>query len=281
MNLDLTPSGPESARSLPGLRPIGLDAQVRHFTGQLVLALEGDDIFTLQTRISTTKSGRHTRLAVTWRNTGPHLRARERPVPEHATIASLGLERGLRLTRAFVTDAGTWGSRRSPALMIDGVLLGPAQVVGLLPSADTSRDAAVARVADVRALYGRMLTDVAYRIENSAMFDHAVTTTDDFETALTLWADVGDDTPPSEVVRLAATVKVTFDTARAHAETLGLEHLPEESRAAGRRAVGAARLAAHAGTDGERAAAQEQVARILSSLSLYYLPDVGRGQLSP
>lgn len=110
--------------------------------------------------------------------------------------------------------------------------------MALLPSADAARDAAIARVADVRALYGRMLSDVAYRIENSALFDHAVAITNDFETALTLWADVTDDTPASEVVRLAAVVKVTFDTARAQAETVGLGHLPERCvpREDGRRA---------------------------------------------
>ena len=279
MNLDLTPSVPESDRSLPGLRPIGLDAEVRSFTGELVLAMAGSDLFTLQTRISIAKNGMPARIANTWRNSGPHLRNRRRPVPEHATVVSLGLERGLRLTRAFVTDAGVWGSHRRPALLIDGVLLSPEEVVALLPSADAARDAAIARVADVRALYGRMLSDVAYRIENSALFDHAVATTNDFETALTLWSDVTDDTPASEVVRLAAVVKVTFDTARAQAETVGLGHLPERVRAEGRRAASIARLAANAGTDGERAAAQEQLTRILASLSLYYLPTLTRGQL--
>ncbi len=277
MNLDLTPSQPESLRSLPGLRPVGLDAEVRHLTDRLVLALAGDDIFTLRTwREGNAERPRW--LAATWRDSGPYFRYRVRTVAGFATIGSLGLERGLRLSRAFLTEEAK-PVQNEPLILIDDARLRPRQVVDLLPSADAARDAAVARVADVRAMYGRMLSDVAYRIENSALFDPAVPTTDQFERALAIWADVTDATPAPEVVRLAAAVKVTFDTARAHAETTGLGHLPEAVRSEGRRAASAARLASNAGTPGERDAAWEQVNRILSSLALYYLPDVDRGQL--
>ena len=72
---------------------------------------------------------------------------------------------------------------------------------------------------------------------------------------------------------------MTFDAARANADTLGLDHLPVTARDDARRAAGAARLAAGAATEAERAAANAQVVRILGSLALYYLPDVDRGQL--
>lgn len=277
MNLDLTPAAPEAQRSLPGLRPIGLDSDVAHLDGALVLATAGDDVFTLRSYLRHGKQ-RVSRMAATWRNSGPYFRFRERAVADFATIRSLGLERDLRLTRAFVTEASGTG-RGEPTILIHGHGLRARDVIDLLPSADGDRDAAVARVADVRAMYGRMLSDVAYRIENSAMFDSAVPTTDQFERALALWASVTEASPVADVLRLAGAVKVTFDTARAHAETIGLAHLPEEARADGRRAASAARLAANAGTPGERAAAWEQVNRILGSLALYYLPDVSRRQL--
>lgn len=146
----------------------------------------------------------------------------------------------------------------------------------------TRRAEATDRVDEVKAVYGQMLSDIAYRIENSALFDSAVPGTRAFETAMALWSDVGPRTPDAEVLRLSAVVKVTFDTARAHAETVGIDHLPLTARAEAGRAAKAARLAAGAKTDAERAAAQEQVVRILSSLSLYYLPDPGRlGRVLP
>lgn len=71
-------------------------------------------------------------------------------------------------------------------------------------------------------------------------------------------------------------MELAFETARAHAETVGLAHLPQQARDHARRAAGAARLARAAATEAERAAAQDQVVRILRSLALYYLPDPDR-----
>ena len=268
------PSAPEVRRSLPGLRPLSLDAEARTFTDRMALGIAGKDLFVLRTQI--VDSG--ARQAIAWRNSGPQLRLRRRLIPEFATIGSLALERGLRLTRAFIAEPSQW-RRGLPRFQIGDELLRPEQVVKLLPSGDETRDAAVARVADVRALYGRMLSDVAYRIENSAMFDSAVPTSNRFETALTLWADVTEATPASEVVRLAGLVKITFDTATAHAELLGLDHVPDMARDDARRAAGAARLAASGATPGERQAAYDTTVRILASLSLYYLPRLDRAQL--
>ncbi len=274
MTFDDVPTTPEAERSLPGFRPVGLDTEVASFMFDTVLALDGGDLLALNPGV--VESGPQAGLRCrTWRNSGPRLRLRARPVPPFATIAALGLERGLRVTRAFLTGDATWPGR-SPMFRIDGVLHPPDAVAALLPSADANRDAAVARVADVRALYGRMLTDIAYRIENAALFDSAVPTTRAFETALVLWSDVTAATPSADVLRRAGVVKVTFDTARAHAETVGLAHLPDQAVDQARRAAAAARLARKGATPAERAVAQEQVIRILRSLALYYLPDPDR-----
>ncbi|GAA4904885.1 hypothetical protein GCM10025789_25140 [Tessaracoccus lubricantis] len=94
-----------------------------------------------------------------------------------------------------------------------------------------------------------------------------------FDDAMVVWEDLEPaSAPEDDVVRLAGTLKLAFDTARAHAETVGLGHLPATARNDARRAAGAARLAVGARTEGERAAAQEQVVRILRSLALHYLP---------
>lgn len=78
-----------------------------------------------------------------------------------------------------------------------------------------------------------------------------------FESALAIWAQE---------------VRVTFEAARSHAETVGLAHLPVQARSAARRAAGAARLATESDNPAERLAAELQVNRILGSLALYYLP---------
>lgn len=267
------------ALHVEGLRPIGLDAAVGDILGGLLLGLtDADDLLVaaLQRQDVVIFGAREQRVvSVTWRDSGPIPRRRMRRVPEFATVASLGLQRDLRLTRAYLADAWTWGMR-GPRVAVAGQQLSPAQVAAMLPPADAARDAALARVADVRAMYGRMLTDVAYQIENAALFDAAVPLTARFEAALAAWAEVTDDTPEAEAVAAASLVRVTFDAARANAETLGLAHLPATARDAARRAAGAARLASDGATEAERAAAQDQVVRILGSLSLYYLPDLGR-----
>ncbi len=231
-----------------------------------------------------------------WRNSGPLPRRRGRTVPTYATLASLGIAQELIAERAFLVDGVRWRGLLAPVLLsyerVDEVParrgtklvaerevergMSVADFLAALPPAPDPRAESEARVAEVRAVYGRMLADVAYRIENAALFDSAVDTTRQFETALALWADVTPSTADGEVKRRAALVELAFETARAHAETVGLAHLPQQARDRARRAAGAARLARAAATDAERAAAQEQVVRILRSLALYYLPDPDR-----
>ncbi|MCB0887135.1 MAG: hypothetical protein KDB41_10210 [Propionibacteriaceae bacterium] len=231
-----------------------------------------------------------------WRNSGPFPRHRGRTVPTYATLASLGVAQELITERAFRIDGVRWRGLLAPVLLsyewVDEVAArrgrrpvaeremergtSLADFLAALPPRPDPRRENQERVAEVRAVYGRMLADVAYRIENAALFDSAVETTRQFETALAMWSDVAPTTPDDEVRRRAAMVALTFDTARAHAETVGLAHLPQQARDRARRAAGAARLARAATTDAEQAAAQDQVVRILRSLALYYLPDPDR-----
>lgn len=130
-----------------------------------------------------------------------------------------------------------------------------------------------ARVDSVREEFGRLQSDIVYRIDNSALFDTAVPLTERFQLALMAWQDAGDLTL-DQLDSLAADVEIAYSVARDNAETLGLFHLPETARADGRRASKAARLAVSATNAGEREASRHQLVRILNSLALYFLPDV-------
>ena len=80
---------PEAERAIPGFRPVGLDAEVDTFMFRAVLALAGDDLLVLQPGVVETGPQAGLRCR-TWRNPGPRLRFRVRPVPPFATIAALG-----------------------------------------------------------------------------------------------------------------------------------------------------------------------------------------------
>lgn len=138
------------------------------------------------------------------------------------------------------------------------------------------------RIDAVRAEYGRLASDIVYRIESPALFDAAVPTTNAFEVALARYATEGSGLEVDDLDALAADLEIRFSVAKDHAETVGMGHLPEAARADARRAVKAATLAAGAATDGERQAAMDQVIRILDSLALYYLPapEQVRGKLT-
>ena len=261
-------------RTAPLWEPIPLDTEVSTLVGAGVLTLDGADALVIG--IQPPRRVGYGELAgqyvVSARRRGTFARTHVREVPGFSTVAALALTQGQNATRAFRIDAvgGFWFGQ--PQITHDGVTMTVEEALASLPAEPDPRAAAEARVARIRTTYGRMLSDIAYRIENSAMFDSAVPTTASFEQAMALWADIGTDTDPGEVTRRSALVTVTFDTARAHAETVGLAHRPLTARDQGRRAAGAARLARAATTDAERHAAEAQVIRILGSLALYYLP---------
>lgn len=190
------------------------------------------------------------------------------------TLRSVLLRQGVIAEQILVVPWITWESFGQPYVGDGERRYTMRELIEHGPPVSVRRAAALEQVAGVKELYGRMLGDIAYRIENSALFDSAVATTRSFDVALQLWSDLDPEgTPEQELIRAAAVVKVTFDTARAHAETVGIAHLPDQARAEASRAAKAARLAAGAKTDAEREAAQAQVLRLLRSLALYYLPD--------
>lgn len=202
-------------------------------------------------------------------------RRRDELLPDYLPVAGVCIPRGLVPRRIVAVPTPDWPRRGAPRIPLpDGGALTFKELVRHGPPASVRLQGALAMADHVKTTYGRMLIDVAYRIEQAALFDSAVPTTRSFDNALAVWDEL-DPTSASEddVVRLAGTLKLAFQTARAHAETVGIDHLPDTARADARRAASAARLAAGAKTDGERAAAQGQVVRILRSLALYYLPD--------
>ena len=138
---------------------------------------------------------------------------------------------------------------------------------------DRERHTRVAkRIEDIRADYGRRSADIAYRIENSALFDAAVPTTAALEVALVRGETEAASLSLGELEALATDLEIAYSVAVDHAETVGFQHLPSTARDDARRAHKAAQLADGAATEGEREAAVAQVIRILSSLALYYLP---------
>lgn len=142
--------------------------------------------------------------------------------------------------------------------------------------------AATEAVNEVKAEYGRLLSDIMYRIECPALFDAAVPTTRDFTTAMIQWDNNVPGLPAAERATQAALVQLTFRAARAHAETTGMAHLPEPAREPAGRAVKALRVAIDpAATDGEKRASLARASAILADLALYYLPrpDQVRDQL--
>ncbi|RRD48520.1 hypothetical protein [Arachnia propionica] len=142
----------------------------------------------------------------------------------------------------------------------------------LLPR-ESRGDAARQQVQGVKEEYGRLLTDLPYRVENPALFDASCPATEALTLALfewdSTWARLDDDA----LVALGSRVVSAFHAARHHAERVGMDHLPPESRDDARRALGALRIATAASSSaGERAAALAQAVDLLDELALYYLP---------
>jgi hypothetical protein len=139
--------------------------------------------------------------------------------------------------------------------------------------------AAAALVARVKEEYGALLSDICYRIENPALFDPADAAAKRLARALIRWDDNQGRLDPSELSVAAAEVRVAFDAARTHAETVGMAYLPEAARPKAETALKAARLAQSTKAPAERAAALRQVSAILDGLALYYLPNPAEATL--
>lgn len=128
-------------------------------------------------------------------------------------------------------------------------------------------------VKKVKAAYGKLVSDVVYRIEHPALFDPTVPTTKAFTAALIEWDNNQDHLSGAELSTLAARIGIAFDTARAHAEAVGMDHLPDDAKEPAGRAAKALRVATSASTGkAEREAALGRANAILEGLLLYYLP---------
>lgn len=219
------------------------------------------------------------RVAVRMR-VAPFGSRKELAAPADATLAEWARRQGIVPAQAFEVPAVDWWTEEEPRIItatgpisLDAARLRAGAAEPVLPSAPARPSAPATRVDAIKETYGRLRGDIAYRIENAALFDPAVPLTAQFETALVLWADVEPATPAAEVARRASMVQVTFNAARAHAETVGLGHLPADARPDADRAAKAARLARATDSAAERATALARVITILRSLALYYLPD--------
>lgn len=192
--------------------------------------------------------------------------------PRFATPSTLALPHGLHVRRAVLLPGIRWRPLLAPEVDLgQGREVRPGEAaaeVGRLPVSDRS-----SRIVDeVTDEYARLLTDLTYHITNSALFDSEVASTREFDRALLAWQDLPADAPGAQRQEAASLVRLTFATARAHAELVGLDHVPAEFRGSATRAAKAAALAERASSAPEREAALDQVGRILVSLGLYYLP---------
>lgn len=209
---------------------------------------------------------------------------------EHFAHDRLGIE---TIGKIVAIDGVTWRDEprlRLPAgLAIEDLYPGVGELHGhrstkesyILGTVEAPADpeAARRRVTEVKESYGALLTDVVYRIENSALFDNAVPESKEFQLELMRWDDHQARLTADELQELSRSVALAFDTARANAERIGLKHLPLTARRTAHQAAKAATLARSASTEGEREAARAKVAKLLARLGLYYLPSARKAPL--
>nr|WP_108871545.1 hypothetical protein [Tessaracoccus timonensis] len=148
------------------------------------------------------------------------------------------------------------------------------QLHGFLDDAGARRDI-VGKVNELKAEYGRLASDVIMRIECPALFDATLPETRRFTELLVRWDAEHARLSNPERATLAGELAVAFETAKAHAEAVGMQHYPDDARGPADTALKAMRLAQDArATRAERQAALERAVAILESLALHYLPTV-------
>ena len=148
-------------------------------------------------------------------------------------------------------------------------------VLGSVPAPDEpgiAIEVAHERTSELKAEYGALLSDVVYRISNPALFDATVPESREFHLLLMQWDDAVSEATDEDLDALSRELTLAFSTARAHAERVGMDHLPWRARGTARKAAKAAAVARGADSDGERAAARATVAKLLRGLGLHYLP---------
>ena len=148
------------------------------------------------------------------------------------------------------------------------------QLHGFLDDAGARRDI-VGKVNELKAEYGRLASDVIMRIECPALFDATLPETRRFTELMVRWDAEHAQLSNPERATLAGELAVAFETAKAHAEAVGMQHYPDDARSPAETALKAMRLAQDSkATRAERQAALERAVAILESLALHYLPTV-------
>lgn len=193
-------------------------------------------------------------------------------------ITAVVLRQPTLLLFAVPLAASAWWRRDGgklmlqPAVIQDSWQLVPSQVMARIPlDAAPAGPTSLDRVEVVKAAYGELLSDIVYRIENSALFDAAHPPTNRFQVALLTW-----DAASPRATEMADEIEASFAAARRDAEQLGYSHLPLSARSSAARAAKVAKVALSDAPETERAAAVTRADEILTSLSLYYLPTVDR-----
>lgn len=130
------------------------------------------------------------------------------------------------------------------------------------------RDDAVAAIERVQADYGTLLSDVAYVIENHALFDARFEPTRKLDDTLWIVQQTRLETLDiREVLELSAQLSLAFRSAKRHAEKLGLAALGQHAEK-GRRAGLLARKAACTESEHEHRALMESLQAILDTIGV-------------
>ena len=106
-------------------------------------------------------------------------------------------------------------------------------VLGSVPAPDEpgiAIEVAHERTSELKAEYGALLSDVVYRISNPALFDATVPESREFHLLLMQWDDAVSEATDEDLDALSRELTLAFSTARAHAERVGMDHLPWRAR---------------------------------------------------
>ena len=129
------------------------------------------------------------------------------------------------------------------------------------------------RVDAVKEEYGRLLSDIAYRVEFPALFDAGDPCGEKLALVLFEWDSTSARLETDEKMEMAVAIETAFRVAREHAERVGMRHFPPEARGRAEKVLHCIRVARdRAATSAERRAAMKVAIDLLEDLALYYLP---------
>lgn len=129
------------------------------------------------------------------------------------------------------------------------------------------------RVDAVKEEYGRLLSDIAYRVEFPALFDAGDPCGEKLALVLFEWDSTSARLETDEKMEMAVAIETAFRVAKEHAERVGMKHFPPEARGRAEKVLHSIRLARdRAATSAERRAAMKVAIDLLEDLALYYLP---------